>query len=172
MPWRTPNCSNASMSTARTASSNWWSKIDKDNFLYICCPTCRQSILLPPAIGVSGLQSAFHIHHLMDIQEILEKVKVPKKVQCEKCKKLWFATKFCQDCRKFVCEKCIKMYCEWDEFLNHEVVGMEQINMKQLVPPKKKVNLYCSSRHLHSKHPANQLYNESTKVDSIISSRT
>ena len=41
------------------------------------------------------------------------------------------------------------MHCEWDEFSNHEAVGMEQvkINMKQLVPPKKTVTLYCS---LHS----------------------
>ena len=106
---------------------------DRQRQLSLCCPTCRQSILLPPAIGVSGLQSAFHIHHLMDIQEILEKVKKPKKSQCEKCKKSRFAIKFCRDCGKFVCEKYVEMHCEWDEFLNHEVVGIEQvkINMKQ-----------------------------------------
>ena len=27
-------------------------------------PTCRQATLLPPATSVSGLHSAFHVHHL------------------------------------------------------------------------------------------------------------
>ena len=55
------------------------------------------------------------------------------------------ATKFCRDCGKFVCEKCVEMHSEWDEFSNHEMVSMEQVQskVKQLVPPKK-VTLYCS----------------------------
>ena len=81
----------------------------------------------------------------MEIQEALENIKEPEKVQCEKCKKSRMATKFCQDCGKFVCEKCVEMHSEWDEFSNHEMVSMEQVqsNVKQLVPPKK-VTLYCS----------------------------
>ena len=126
---------------------------DRQGQLSLRCPTCRQSTLLPPATGVSGLQPAFHIHHLMEIQEALEKVKEPKKVQCEKCKKSQIATKFCRDCGKFVCERCVEMHSEWDEFLNHEVVSMEQVqsNVKQLVPPKKEVTLYCSL------HPGKEL---------------
>jgi tripartite motif-containing protein 2/3/tripartite motif-containing protein 71 len=82
----------------------------------------------------------------MEIQEALKKVKEPQKTQCEKCKKSRIATKFCRDCGKFVCEKCVEMHSEWDEFLKHEVVSMEQVqsNVKQLVPPTKKVTLYCS----------------------------
>ena len=126
---------------------------DRQGQLSLRCPTCRQSTLLPPATGVSGLQPAFHIHHLFDIQEALKKVKEPQKVQCEKCKKSRTATKFCRDCGKFVCEKCVEMHSEWDEFSNHEVVSMEQVqsNMKQLVPPKKEVTLYCSL------HPGKEL---------------
>ena len=37
---------------------------------------------------------------------------------------------------------------------------------------KPKANLYWSSRSLHCKHPPNQIQNQSTKFDSIISSRT
>ena len=126
---------------------------DRQGQLSLRCPTCRQSTLLPPATGVSGLQPAFHIHHLFDIQEALKKVKEPQKVQCEKCKKSRTATKFCRDCGKFVCEKCVEMHSEWDEFSNHEVVSMEQVqsNVKQLVPPKKEVTLYCSQ------HPGKEL---------------
>ena len=119
---------------------------DRQGQLSLSCPTCRQSTLLPPASGVSGLQPAFHIHHLFEIQDALKKVKDPQKVQCEKCtKSTRTATDFCRDCGKFICEKCTEMHSEWEEFSKHEVVSMEQIqsNVKQLVPPKK-VTLYCS----------------------------
>jgi tripartite motif-containing protein 2/3/tripartite motif-containing protein 71 len=119
---------------------------DRQGQLSLRCPTCRQSTLLPPATGVSGLQSAFHIHHLMEIQDALKKVKDPQKVQCEKCTKTTrTATNFCRDCGKFICEKCTEMHSEWEEISNHEVVSMEKIqsNIELLVPPKK-VTLYCS----------------------------
>ena len=58
---------------------------DRQGQLSLRCPTCRQSTLLPPATNVSDLQPAFHIHHLFEIQDALEKVKEPQKVQCEKC---------------------------------------------------------------------------------------
>ena len=119
---------------------------DRQGQLSLRCPTCRQSTLLPPATGVSGLQSAFLIHHLFEIQDALKKVKDPKKVQCEKCTVTTrTATNFCRDCGEFICEKCTEMHREWKELSKHEVVSMEQIqsNMKQLVPPKK-VTLYCS----------------------------
>ena len=119
---------------------------DRQGQLSLCCPTCRQSTLLPPATSVSDLQAAFHIHHLFEIQDALKKVKDPQKVQCEKCTiTARNATNFCRDCGEFICEKCTEMHREWKELSKHEVVSMEQIqsNMKQLVPPKK-VTLYCS----------------------------
>ena len=118
---------------------------DQQGQVSLHCPTCRQSTLLP-ATGVSGLQPAFHIHHLFEIQEAVKKVKEPQKVQCEKCTKSRTATKFCRDCGKFICERCIEMHSEWEEFSTHKMVSMEQIrsDVKQLVPPKKVVTLYCS----------------------------
>ena len=119
---------------------------DRQGQLSLRCPTCRQSTLLPPATSVSGLQAAFHIHHLFEIQDALKKVKDPQKVQCEKCTiTARNATNFCRDCGEFICEKCTEMHREWKELSKHEVVSMEQIqsNVKQLVPPKK-VTLYCS----------------------------
>ena len=90
----------------------------------------------------------------MEIQEALQKVKEPKKVMCEKCTKTTrTATNFCRDCGEFICEKCMEMHSEWKELSKHEVVSMEQIqsNVKQLVPPKKEVTLYCSL------HPGKEL---------------
>ena len=119
---------------------------DRQGQLSLHCPTCRQSTLLLPATGVSGLQPAFHIHHLFEIQDALKKVRDPQKVQCEKCTKTTRnATNFCRDCGKFICEKCTEIHSEWEEISKHKVVSVEQIqsNVKQLVPPKK-VTLYCS----------------------------
>ena len=115
--------------------------------LSLRCPTCQQSTFLSPATRVSGLQPAFHIHHLYEIQDAFKKVKVPQNVQCEKCTKTSrIATNFCRDCGKFICEKCYEMHSEWEEFSNHEVASIEEIqgNVNQLVPPKKAVTLFCS----------------------------
>ena len=53
--------------------------------LYLHCPSCRQSTLLPPT-GVSGLQTAFYLNNLFEVRDAIEKVKEPQKTQCEKCK--------------------------------------------------------------------------------------
>ncbi|XP_064384473.1 E3 ubiquitin-protein ligase TRIM71-like [Halichondria panicea] len=103
------------------------------------CPKCRRPTPLPPT-GVSGLQAAFNIHHLFDIQETLKKVKEPQKLACEKCVKTTRkATSFCRQCTKFICEKCTDMHKEWEEFEGHEVVTIEKVegDLIRLVSPKK-----------------------------------
>ena len=119
---------------------------DRQGQLSLCCPTCRQSTLLPPATGVSDLQPAFHIHHLFEIQDALEKVKEPKKVMCGKCTKAQQpATSYCRDCGEFICAMCTTIHSHWDDFAEHEVVALEQLEskMKEL-DALKKVTLYCS----------------------------
>ena len=119
---------------------------DQRHQLSLRCPTCRQSTILSSATRVSGLQPAFHIHHLFEIQDAFKKVKVSQNLQCEKCTKTSrMATKFCRDCGKFICDKCFEMHSEWEEFSKHKVVSIEEIkgNVQQLVPPKE-VTLFCS----------------------------
>ena len=118
---------------------------DRQGQLSLRCPTCRRSTLLPPATSVSGLQSAFHVHHLFEIQEALEKMKEPQKVQCEKCKKVSRpATSFCRDCGQFICGTCADVHANWEEFSSHEVVSMDQLkgDVAKHVPPKK-VTHFC-----------------------------
>ena len=112
----------------------------------IRCPTCRRSTLLPSATSVSGLQSAFHVHHLLEIQDALKKMKEPKSVQCEKCKKVSrVATSFCRDCGQFICATCADVHINWDDLSSHDVVSVAQLQseVSKHVPPKK-VTFMCS----------------------------
>ena len=119
--------------------------------LSLRCPSCRRSTLLPPN-SISGLQPAFHIHHLFEIRDALvkvKKVKGPQKTQCDKCKKR-DAANFCRTCQ-FICMKCTEFHQEWEDLSTHEVISLSQLegDVTNLVPPTKKVT-YCS------KHPAKE----------------
>lgn len=78
--------------------------------LSVSCPTCRQVTTLP-ANGVGTLRSAFHIHHLFDIQKDLMKGCVDVEadsVVAYSCsvhtgKKLEL---FCATCEELICLQC------------------------------------------------------------------
>ena len=118
---------------------------DGQGKLSLRCPTCRQSTVLPPlARDVSDLQSAFHIHHLFEIQDALEKVKEPHKVKCDKCKTPQQATSYCRDCGEFICTICTTVHREWVAFDKHDVVALEQLESKiQKLDALNKVTMYC-----------------------------
>ena len=113
------------------------------------CPNCRQPTSLPQK-GVPGLQGAFLIHHLFDIQDILRKVSSPADTKCVKCKKRE-PTCYCRTCG-FLCDLCKQPHLDWDEFSSHMTVSLYQLteDVTNLVPPVQKV-LQCS------KHPAKEL---------------
>ena len=119
---------------------------DGQGQLSLRCPTCRKSTLFLPATTVSDLQPAFHIHHLFEIQDALERVKEPQKVMCGKCKKAQQpATSYCRNCGEFICAMCTTIHSNWDDFAGHEVVALKQLEskMKEL-DALKKVTFYCS----------------------------
>ena len=49
---------------------------DQQGQLSLTCPTCRQVTPIPPS-GVAGLQSAFHINHLLEIQDSFKNLQNP-----------------------------------------------------------------------------------------------
>ena len=119
---------------------------DQQGQVSICCPTCRRATLLPPATTVADLQSAFHIHHLFEIQDAFDKVKEPQKVLCGLCKKdARIATSYCRDCGNFICSSCVDSHVQWTSLAKHEVVCLDEFEkrVKQL-NALKKVTLYCS----------------------------
>ena len=119
---------------------------EKQGQLSLRCPKYRQSTILPPtATDVSSLQSAFHIHHLLEIQDALQKLKQPNKVNCDRCKTPRLATSYCRDCGQFICHICSTVHNDWDTFAKHEVVALEQLESKvKELDALKKVTLYCS----------------------------
>ena len=106
------------------------------------CPACRKVTQLPVG-GVSGLQGAFYIHYLFDIQDALKKVSSSDQTMCNKCKKRE-AVCFCRTC-DFVCERCVETHQEWEEFKTHEIIDLDTLtrDVTTLVPPLKKT-LFCS----------------------------
>ena len=114
------------------------------------CPNCRRLTQLPPN-GISGLQAAFHIDHLFEIQEAFEKLNKPgQHVRCDKCGQQ-NATNYCRICG-FVCEICNGIHTTWKELASHEVISLDQLegDVTKLVPPKKTI-MYCPE------HPGKEL---------------
>ena len=113
------------------------------------CPNCRHLTSLTQE-GVPGLQGAFLIHHLFDIQDILKKVNTPANNKCAKCKKRE-PNCYCRCCG-FLCDSCKKPHLEWEEFSSHEIVSLDQLteDVTNLVPPDQKI-MQCS------KHPGKEL---------------
>ena len=115
------------------------------------CPNCRHTTVLPPQ-GVKGLRSDFRMYHLFEFRDALTKAKEPQKTQCEKCKKS-AASSFCRDCGKFVCDRCTEIHQLWEEFTNHQIVPISDLQSEaaSLIPPTKGKVVPCK------KHPENVL---------------
>ena len=110
------------------------------------CPTCRRVYPLSEG-GAAALPSAFFIHHLFEVRDILQRARQPDQVQCEKCGE-GEVRGFCRDCAKFVCQVCMTMHKRWDEFKSHVVVTLDEVQSTATsLKPAQKVTTKCS------KHP-------------------
>lgn len=99
----------------------------------LTCPTCRHLVPLPDN-GVNGLQTDFHIEHLFEIRQALEKAKNTK---CENCSDQ-IATTYCCDCKFFLCQECTQMHNKWKKNTGHKIMGVDDVKPDvagQLAPP-------------------------------------
>ena len=125
----------------------------------IQCPSCPRITYLTDE-GVGELVPAFHLHHLFDIQDVLQKTisHGGQLIQeCEKCGD-GHSTSFCRDCGQCICNQCVKTHERWSELAGHEIVsiravqdeavGMLTFKKKALLCPKhtnKELEMYCES---------------------------
>ena len=108
----------------------------------LTCPNCRKSAPLPEG-GVSGLPFAFYIQHLLEVREVLEKVRNPEKAQCDKCGE-GEVRGFCRDCGHFICQLCRDVHSRWREFQSHSVSGLDQVSETSVkMLSLRKVPVFC-----------------------------
>ena len=128
----------------RLVARDQWGKLS------LTCPNCRQATPIPDT-GVSGLQSAFHINHLLEIVEEHNKEKdttiaettegvatgVALQQQSSHCTehvdeelKL-----YCETCSEVICYKCIST--KWGKHHSHEYesVGEAFEKFKEEISP-------------------------------------
>ena len=88
---------------------------DQQGQLGLSCPTCRQVTPIPDR-GVAGLQPAFHINHLLEVQESLQKVEnpaaTPEGVAMPSIRFCFEHLEeelrlYCETCGELVCVQCI-----------------------------------------------------------------
>ena len=91
----------------------------------ICCPNCHQ-VTPVPAGCVANLPSAFYIQHLFEVRDTLEKVRDPKRVQCENCGEEE-AVRFCRDCGQYICQACLTVHRKWKDFKEHEILNFDEV---------------------------------------------
>ena len=113
---------------------------DQQGRLILTCPTCRQATPVP-ANGVAGLQSAFHINHLLEILEEHKKAKdtaasqegaksvvirsIPSKKVIANC----FDHKdkeqelYCETCGDLICFKCA---IKGGKHINHNYFPLDE----------------------------------------------
>ena len=76
------------------------------------------------------------------MKDALEKVRDPKKAQCDKCGE-GEAQGFCRDCGQFICQLCLDMHHKWREFQSHEISSFNEVQetASKMVTPKKVTTL-------------------------------
>ncbi|XP_064401879.1 E3 ubiquitin-protein ligase TRIM71-like isoform X1 [Halichondria panicea] len=97
----------------------------------LACPVCQHLVPLPNS-GVAGLQPNLYAESLLKDQLHLLVSKKSKKRDCENCQKV-AATKYCQQCKKFMCDKCIQMHQMWGDFSDHKLADADDTKIDQQV---------------------------------------
>lgn len=81
--------------------------------------------------------SVVYCHHFND--------KMAEPIYCDnKCKQA--ATEYCRQCHKFLCENCLQLHKNWDDFSGHEILATRDMTNSVLESMKNDLQPNC---HLH-----------------------
>ena len=113
---------------------------------YLSCPTCRHHTELPGE-GVGAFPVAFTLNNLKEVHSLMKKVSDPQQVTCDNCTTA-NATGYCQDCSKFLCQKCIDIHKGWAPIAHHQIISLDEVtatSVSQLLPAQQQPTLTCST---------------------------
>ena len=91
--------------------------VKKNEQLYLTCPTCQTVVSLPDS-GVAGLQTDIHAENMLKKHKALKNTEY----KCDNCKEST-AVKYCQECKKFMCEKCLNIHATRGDFSSHRLLS-------------------------------------------------
>ena len=97
------------------------------------CPTCQHTAPLSEK-GVDGLQSDFHIDHLIEDQDAFDKAAEPTETHCGNCEGKT-ATGYCKDCEDFLCDECQVAHKKIRKFRGHKLLSLEECQSQNIIPP-------------------------------------
>ena len=115
---------------------------------YLSCPTCRHHTELPGE-GAGAFPVAFILNNLKEVHSLMKKVSDPQQVTCDNCTTA-NATGYCQDCSKFLCQKCIDIHKGWAPITHHQIISLDEVtasvsSTSQLLTAKQEPTLTCST---------------------------
>ena len=113
---------------------------------YLSCPTCRHHTELPGE-GAGAFPVAFTVNNLKEVHSLMKKVSDPQQVTCDNCTTA-NATGYCQDCSKFLCQKCIDIHKGWAPIAHHQIISLDEVtatSVSQLLPAQQQPTLTCST---------------------------
>ena len=90
------------------------------------CPECRKETSLPPG-GVAGLQPAFFVERLKDLQGKMARAEGKAEAVCEQCAASAKSLAFCRQCAEFICEDCVVIHRKIKVFAGHVVSSLEEL---------------------------------------------
>ena len=105
----------------------------------LTCPTCRHIVPLSEK-GVDGLQSDFHIDHLLEIRDAFNKAAQAGQTKCGNCE-AGVATGYCHDCEEFLCDNCQAAHKALKLTRSHQIVSIQEFQAQaaKLIAAKKKI---------------------------------
>ena len=100
---------------------------------FLSCPTCRTPTELPE-VGVAGFPVAFLINNLTEVYSLMKKGSGDQHVSCDNCENS-DATRYCKQCSKSYCAKCLGVHNDWVTFFNHTVIGLDEVTHTAIEQP-------------------------------------
>ena len=91
--------------------------------LYLPCPTCLSPCPNPDK-GLASLPPSFVINNLSEVYGLMKKVSGDQQATCDNCDE---ANRYCKQCGKFFCTRCLDLHDQWKPNADHQTLSLEEV---------------------------------------------